>query len=172
MTGTFRMGALGVATLLSIGCGETPTGESRPRQIAELNGLRLELVLDKSVIPVGDSATVTMRLHNDNADTVRLSYGSSCQILPYVENAVRAVQYPGGGNWACLAVLTALDVPGRGSVERTLVLRGVESSAGLYGAVLTPGRYRVYALTDVNWPAPQPGPANQLRSPTVNFEVR
>lgn len=176
MIRTFKRAALttvvAAAVLWGTACRETPTGESLPHQVANLNGLRLEVEVDKAITPVGDSATVTTRLHNSNAEDVLLRFGSTCQIEPYVEDASGAVQYPRGGAWACGAMLTSLTVPGRGFVTRTFTVRGVASTAGPLGASLAPGRYRVYALADVSLPLPQLGPQPPLRSPTVEFEIR
>jgi len=158
--------ALITGVLLMAGCGTDATSPRSIRQVTELGGLRLELDVERAAIPVGDSSTLTMRLRNLTAEPVRLTFGSSCQIMPYIENAAGAVQYPGGGAWGCAAVITSLDVPAGGTVTRTLLVRGVAQSDGVRGSSLPPGRYRAYAVLE--------GMSDlfQLRSPTIGFEVR
>ena len=157
---------IGVSVLLSIGCGQQPTEQSSLRTVTELNGLRLELSLDRTTIPAGDSARATMRLRNETAIAVRVEFGSTCQISPYIERAAGGIEYPGGGEWMCGAAITFLDVPANDAVTRTLVLRGAaRTEEGNLSVALPPGGYRIYAL----------GPAARgvvLRSPTVAFEVR
>lgn len=153
-----------VASLVSVvSCAEQPAA---PILGAELDGLRLELSMDRTTILVGDSGTITMRLHNSTAAPLRLHFGSTCQILPFVESEAGAIQYPGGGGWACGAMLTSLDVPAGGAVTRTILVRGVGSAPAHPGTSLPPGRYRSFALLE---PTP-PGP--QLRSEALEFEVR
>ena len=149
--------------LLSVGCAEQPTAF---RDATEHGGLSLELSLERTVVPVGDSGTITMRLRNETFKAVRLSFGSSCQILPYIETEAGAVLYPGGGGWMCLDVVTSLEVPAFGVVTRTFVVRGVARAEGLSDASLSPGDYRAYALLGE-------GPRELLlRSPAVRFQVR
>ena len=166
MIRNFIRPAVVICVLWSLGCGEQPTEQSSLRQVTELNGLRLELSLDRSTIPVGDSGSVTIRLRNETARAVRLEFGSTCQILPFIETAAGAIQYPGGGAWGCGAMLTSLEVPGNGVVTRTLVVRGVAGSEGTSPVSLPPGGYRAYALLGAT------APGVELRSPTVAFEVR
>ena len=155
-----------VGVLLSVGCREQPTEHALLRQVTEFNGLRLELSLDRTLIPMGDSGNVTIRLRNETAQAVRLDFGSSCQIMPYIETEAGAIQHPEGGAWWCAAVLTSLTVPAHGVVTRLLVVRGAARAEGLAGASLPPGGYRAYALVGVS------APGIELRSPTIGFEVR
>lgn len=154
-----QTGILAASILLAVGCGELPTVSAR-------DGLRLELTHVPAVIPVGDSATVTIRLHNETARSVRLEFGSSCQIMPYIETEAGAVTYPDGGQWGCFTVVTTLDVPARGVVTRTEVIRGTLQPDGRYGPSLPPGRYRAYAELHPN------SRRLQLRSQRVAFEVQ
>lgn len=158
--------AFASAALLSVSCAETPTGDDLPRLVTELDGLRLEVTISQAAISVGDSATVTMRLHNDNATDELIDFSSGCQILPYIETASGAMRYPSGGGWGCTAALTSLSVPARGSVTQAYVVRGATVTDDRNGASLVPGQYRAYALLDAI--------RNQqkLRSPTISFEIR
>ena len=153
-----QTGILAASILLAVGCGELPT-------VSVHDGLRLELTHLPAVILVGDSATVTIRLRNETARSVRLEFGSSCQIMPYIETEAGAVIYPDGG-WGCATVLTTLDVPARGVVTRTVVIRGTLQPDGRFGPSLPPGRYRAYAALDPN------AGRLSLRSQSVAFEVQ
>lgn len=161
-----RITALVSCVLLSVACGDDPFAEPRLPQVTERDGLLLALDMERVLLAIGDSSTVTMRLSNVNAEPVRLEFGSTCQILPYIETPAGAVRVPGGGGWICGAAFTSLVVPGNGVVTSTLVVRAVDRAEGLTGAVLTPGTYRAYALLDT------PVGGSQLRSPTIEFEVR
>lgn len=161
--------AITIGALLSVGCREQPTELASRRQVAELNGLRLELSVDRTLISLGDSGNVTIRLRNETAQAVRLGFASGCQILPYIETEAGAILYPGGGAWSCLAVGTSLTVPAHGIVTQSLVVRGAAfvvlgaaRADGLAAVSLPPGGYRAYALLA----------ETELRSPTIGFEVR
>ena len=158
--------AVVVSALLSAGCGSQSTEASSRRSVTELDGLRLELSIDRSTISVGDSGSITIQLRNETASVVRVAFGSTCQIMPYIETAGGNIQYPGGGAWGCGAMLTSLEVPGHGLVTRTLVVRGIAPSGDASPVALPPGGYRAYAILGVMAPEPE------LRSPTVAFEVR
>lgn len=159
--------ALTSAVLLGASCDEPPTGdESTIRPVPVLDGLRLEVTISQSVIPVGDSATVTMQLHNDNATAMEIYFSTGCQILPYIETASGAMRFPSVGGWACTQALTSLTVPARGSVTRSYVVRGATATDDRNGASLIPGQYRAYALLDAI------RSQQQLRSPTISFEIR
>lgn len=150
--------ALCSVVALSAGCGGAPTGAR--------DGLRLELSVDRAAIAVGDSGTLTMRLHSDADRAIVLHFGSSCQILPYIETLTGVAQYPDGGDWGCAAVITSLEIPARGFVTRTLVVRGVSTGDGLSRASLPPGAYHAYARLGR-------GPSDPfIQSRVATFEVR
>lgn len=152
--------------LVSLACAERPTERAAPRPVTDLDGLRLELSLDRSMIAVGDSGLVTIRLRNETNGAVRLTFGSTCQILPYIETNAGVLRYPGGGAWGCGAMITSLEVPGSGVVTRTLVVRGGAEAVGGAPVSLPPGGYRTYAVLGAT------APGVELRSPTLAFEVR
>ena len=156
--------AITIGALLSVGCREQPTEPASRRGVAELNGLRLELSVDRTLISLGDSGNVTIRLRNETAQAVRLDFGSTCQIVPYIETAAGAIVYPPGGEWLCGMAFTSLTVPAHGIVTRSLVVRGGARADGLAELSLPPGGYRAYARLDAT--------ASELRSPTIGFEVR
>ncbi len=167
MLRTAKLTTIAAGVLLGTSCADPlPAEVTPPRQVLELDGLRLGVSLDTTVILVGDSATITMQLHNDNATVVEISFGSGCQILPYIETASGAMRYPSAGGWGCTQALTSLTVPARGLVTRSYVVRGATATDDRNGASLIPGQYRAYALLDAI------RSQQQLRSPTVSFEIR
>ena len=157
---------LAIGVLFAFGCSERSTGPRVIELPGEHASLRLELTMASATVQVGDSATATMRLINDSPTAVQLGFGSTCQIMPYIETEAGAVTYPGGGGWGCATVLTTLHVPARGVVIRTLVIRATSQPDNFAGASLPPGRYRAYAVLEPNSGRPS------QRSQSVVFEVR
>jgi hypothetical protein len=160
-----RVLALGV-TLASAACAETPATEPELRTVTVVDGLRLEVAIDRDSIAVGDSAALTMRLRNDTDNVVQIDFNSTCQIVPFIARVPGGIERPGGGAWACAGMLTSLQVPARGEVTRQLVVRGVSSASIVAGAALTRGVYRAYAQLEVV------SQRKQLRSPELTFVVR
>jgi hypothetical protein len=161
----FRILVIAGSLLVGIACADSTT-EPSFRYVTERDGLRMEVAIDTRVIAVGDSAAITYTLRNLTADPVRLSFGSSCQITPFVETSRGAVEYPAGGSWGCLTVLTSLDVPAQGVVTQRLVVQGVDDVPMGPGPWLRRGGYRTYALLA------ESSRELLLKSPTISFEVR
>jgi hypothetical protein len=159
-----RVLALGL-TLGSAACAETPATEPELRPVREIDGLRLEVAIDRDTIAVGDSATLTMRLRNDTDNLVQIDFNSNCQVIPFIARLPDGIGTPGGGGWGCATMLTSIQVPARGEVTRPLVVRGVSSAPTAAGAALLPGAYRAYAQLDVV------SQRKQLRSPDLTFVV-
>ncbi|MCC7000695.1 MAG: hypothetical protein IT357_00965 [Gemmatimonadaceae bacterium] len=160
-----RVLTLGVM-LASAVCAETTTTVPELEPVTEVDGLRLEVAIERDSIAVGDSAAITMRLRNDTDNAVRIDFNSTCQIVPFIVRLSGEIEYPGGGVWGCGAMITSLQVPARGEVTRRLVVRGVSSAPTVAGAALTPGVYRAYAQLEVV------SQRKQLRSPELTFVVR
>lgn len=162
-----RRSALVLSVMLGVSCDGTLTEVRSPvRPIDEIDGLRVELSLDRTLITAGDSGVLTIGLRNTTELPVRLNFGSSCQILPYIETAAGSIEYPGGGAWGCAAMLTRLDVPPFGVVTRTVVVRRAAPGGAAAEASLPPGAYRAYAVLEH-------GPYDsRMRSQAVGFEVR
>lgn len=121
--------------------------------------------MSRTSIPVGESATLEMRVSNHSAREVVVSFPHSCQILPYIEDATGTVAYPGGGGWGCLTVVTEMRLAPGESRLRTLEIRGgTTAPPGYEGARLPPGEYRAYAELGER-------PRPKARSNTVTFAV-
>jgi hypothetical protein len=119
--------------------------------VAPLHGpLRLDASVNQLRLRIGDTSTVTFRLTNTGADTIRLSFGSSCQILPYVAAEPRGViVHPAGGAWGCLTVITNLTLAPGAQKSVPLALRGGPSNPSNFREVPLPtGEYVAYARLD------------------------
>ena len=145
-------------TVACVACG----GETLLR--SPLDSLRLDVVADRTTIDIGDTTTVRFRLSNTGGDTVRLTFSSGCQVLPYVTDADHQVVYPGGGGWACITVITHLELAPSAQQVIPLVIHGGSPAAPGYANVpLDPGQYWMYATLE------QP---DHPRSESLLFTVR
>jgi hypothetical protein len=128
--------------------------------------LRLNADIESIQLRIGDTSTVMFRLSNVGAETLRLHFPSSCQILPYVVEQQRgAVVHPAGGSWGCLTVITSLTLAPGATRVVPLLLRGGMSAASNYPEVrLSPGAYFAYARLDHS--------AYPLQSAPVAIDVR
>ena len=140
-----------------VGCRETPLGP-------DTSTIRLEATIGRSTIAVGDTTSFVFGVRNVGARTVRLTFGSGCQVLPYVTaEPADQVVFPGGGGWFCTDVITELVLPPGASHTGAVVLRG-GSEATSAEVPLPPGEYRAFAtLAD---------PHYALRSEVLMFTVR
>jgi len=116
-------------------------------------------------VTAADPATLTFRLENTGSAAIRLTFSSSCQLMPYiVEIGTGELVYPGGGGWSCLTVVTELSLPPRGAETKTVQVRAAGTSGSGLAAVLSPGVYRAYAqLEDLDY---------RLRSRSILIQVR
>lgn len=124
-------------------------------------GLQFSASISKSVVAIGDTATIAFVLHNPTQQTVTLRFSSTCQILPYIRDSAGIV-HPRGGGWGCGAALTSLSLsPGEARVMKVIVHGGVPREA-MHGVVpLNPGEHHAYAeLGD-----------GMGRSPAVAFSI-
>ncbi len=120
-----------VACVELVGCGGSPAGPS-PQ-----DSLRLTASITQSVIPAGQTATLTFRLQNLGSNPVTLHFSDSCQVLPYVSDT-SGVVYPKGASWACGAVVTSLTLqPGGSHTQDLKVAAGMTSQETV--APLSPG---------------------------------
>jgi hypothetical protein len=140
MISSFGVAALVV--LLSVACAD---GVAPPR-----GPLRLDADVQRVQLRVGDSTTVKFRLANVSAETLRLGFGSSCQIMPYVAQAPRlTVVHPAGGGWICSAVITSLTLePGASRVVPLVLRAGTSTSFSDREVRLPRGQYYAYARLD------------------------
>ncbi len=128
--------------------------------------LRLTVNTESILLRVGDTNTVVFRLSNVGAETLRLTFSDSCQILPYVvERRRHAVVHPAGGGWGCFTAITSLTLTPGASRVVPLLLRGGTSATTDGGEVRLPrGEYYAYARLE--------HPAYALRSTLVTIDVR
>jgi hypothetical protein len=139
---TFPLAAVLLLAAAFAACDQVPTAPS------DGNGLLLTAAVNPTVIERGQTGTLTLSLQNQTSRDIELSFGSSCQVMPYI--AVRGtgeIVYPTGGGWVCLTVMTGLTVPAGGSVTRVTELIAAETAPHPYAA-LPPGEYAAYARID------------------------
>lgn len=146
----------------ALGCSTAPTDPALP----EAGGLRLDGSISSQTVRLGAQSVLTFRLSNLSEETVKLDFGSSCQITPFIETAGGRDVYPGGG-YGCLTVLTSLTLLPRGERLTTMEVFGGHIRPDIYtGYPLPVGRYRAYAILEGN------SRGIELRSTYVEFEVR
>lgn len=127
--------------------------------------LRLEASIGRSTLRLGDTTSILFRLRNLGADSITLTFGSSCQILPYVRGQHSGhVVYPGGGGWVCAAVITRLTLaPGAEHVLPVVVHGGAPAETVYSYVPLPPGDYLAFAsLAHAEF---------QLRSESLAFSI-
>jgi hypothetical protein len=130
-----------LATALSAACRDSPDAPSSQPP------LRLTASITQTVVTRGSTSTIIFRLENLTSETVKIDFGSSCQIMPFISHRSDArLVYPNGG-WACLAVITELTLPPGGSVTREVLVQAAETADYPYVA-LSPGEYVSYAKLD------------------------
>ena len=141
------------------GCRDGPASPSRE------GPLRLSASSTRAVVTAADPATLTFRLENTGSAAIRLTFSSSCQLMPYIaEIGTGEIVYPGGGGWVCLTVMTELTLPPGGAETKTVQVRAAGTSGSGLAAVLSPGVYRAYAqLEDLDY---------RLRSRSILIQVR
>jgi hypothetical protein len=108
-----------VAALLSA-CQEDPTVPKIGIPLVELS-----LSAAKQQIRVGEPDTIRVVARNTLTDAgVRLTFGSTCQILVFVRDSRGRVVVPDGGEHSCLPVPSQLTIPANQSVTQTFVWTG------------------------------------------------
>ena len=146
-----------IVMLLS-SCGGSPT---RP---SDDGPFRLSGSINSATIQPGTSAIIAIRLDNISAEPKTLTFGSSCQIQSFIVRRDGGdIVYPGGGGWACLAVITRLDMPAGGAVTQEVLVRAAPDAPYPYVA-LPPGEYLAYATLESQ--------AYPLRSESIPFTIR
>ena len=130
-----------------------------------VDDLEFTTSLSRTVIPVGETAVMQMRLKNRGTSTVTLDFPHSCQILPYIEHAGGATAFPSGGGWGCLTVVTKLVLEPGEEVVQTLEIHGGAPMPAVYtGAALDEGQYRAFAELGER-------PRHYVKSNSVSFSV-
>jgi len=131
----------------------------------EQGSLRLTVAVAPSVLTVGDTTSVLMRLRNLGSDSVTLTVGG-CEILPYiVAEPSGNVVYPGGGHWYCIASIGRLTLGPGAEKTQTLIVRGVAAPVATDpGASIGPGQYLIYATLN--------SPQFPLRAESVPLAVQ
>ena len=161
MSGTSLSFLLALAAVVTLGanaCGGTITSPSTE------GPLRITDQISQSVLAHGESTTITFRLENTGTESVKLSFSSTCQVMPYIDDArAAATVYPAGGGWVCAMMITSLVLPPGGVSVREVQVRAADTAPYPYVA-LPPGGYGAYVkVEDFTY---------KLRSKSVAFTVR
>ncbi len=143
--------------LVASACGASPSAPDQP------DALRLTASIDRTVIPPGETATITYKLENPGSSAVKLTFPDSCQISPYISSSFGLIVYPQGGDWVCATVLTELSIPAHGSKTMDVQVRAGGQASYPYVA-LGQGQYRAYARVKSS--------TQTLTSKTVSFTVQ
>jgi hypothetical protein len=141
----------------SVACGASPTAPSAD------GPFRLTVSASRSVIPAGETATITFRLQNVGSGPQTLHFGDACQLMPYVANGLGLIVYPQGGGWGCATVITSLTLaPGEVKTEEVHV--GSAAQGPDRYVQLGAGQYSAYAKV--------PSSEYRLQSEALRFTVR
>jgi len=145
------------AAALTLSCGVTSPGGG---------DLTLEATISSSVIPVGRTDTLRLRLRSLSASPVSYRFSSTCQLMPFVEQAPTQTVYPPGAAYVCAAVITTLTLPPGGEHLVLQEVSGVTPQAPHQARIaLLPGTYRAFAVLQPN------SRTGELRSAPVTFRV-
>lgn len=154
---------IAIASNALIGCSQTPTGPT-----PSVDPLRLTARVDQTVLSTGERATALIyRLENLTANTLTLTFATSCQINPYVmESGSNAIVYPQDGGWGCASVVTEMILPAFSAAVRQVNVIPAPARVYLPGAQilgLPVGDYATYATID--------HARHQMRSDTLRFSI-
>lgn len=107
--------------------------------------LVLDVDVNRSVIAVGDTATVTIRLRNRGPFPVTFTTGG-CMVVPYISAAPSGeIVYPAGGKWVCTMELRRMTLAAGGEETLQFRVRGAAESGSGLDATLPRGSYLVEA---------------------------
>jgi hypothetical protein len=148
------LSSLAVISILAA-CRSEPTSPPAPFNLLEFNAR-----ISKSVIHVGDTATVEFVLRNPTRGSVEFFIGCG-NINPTIQNSSRQTVYRAADFFCAGSVAPVELAPGEEYVQR-LEIRGIPRviNWSYAGVPLVVGRYTAYA--DL---------LGRNRSPTVQFEV-
>jgi len=108
-------------------------------------GLALSMSATSQSIQGGQLDTLTILLSNASDSAVTLSFGSGCQVLPYIADAHGATVLPAGGGWFCTANITRLTLAPNERRASTLLWTGsTEFASEMPLRPLPAGRYSIW----------------------------
>jgi hypothetical protein len=147
-----------IAAAFTSGCSGSPQAPSE----GAAGPLRLSAAITRPAIDPGTEATLTFTLENRGSENLVLTFPGGCTILTYIRSR-DAVVYPGGGGWACPAIIAMLTLGPGESIASELRVRAAANAQSPV-VPLTPGDYTAYATADSTM--------QHLTSDTVAFTVR
>jgi hypothetical protein len=117
-------------------------GATGPDAIARLGDIRLSVSSSSGEVVRGSPVTFRVALVNEGTEAATLHFGDSCQINPYLRNAVGEMVLPTGGGWGCLTVITQLTLlPGQPVVREYVWTGSTSFQSEMPLRFLPPGRY-------------------------------
>jgi hypothetical protein len=139
-------------------CGAAPSAPSQQ------GPLRLTVEPLQTLTGSSSVAEFALKLQNTSADSIDITFPSSCQVMPYVvERSTGRIVGPSGGSWVCATVIRKLTLgPGETHTDTAHVMAGTDPRSPYI--VVPPGDYAIYArLEDLTF---------KLQSTSVPFSVR
>lgn len=134
----FRWAAIAGVVATTGGCG----GSTGPVATARVGAIRLSVSSSSTEVVRGSPVTFRVHLVNEGTEATTLHFGDSCQINPYVRNALGEMVLPAGGGWYCLAVITRLTLlPGEPVVREFVWTGSTDFRSELPLRPLPPGTY-------------------------------
>jgi hypothetical protein len=130
-----RTAAAGVLVLA--GCSQSiePNTDKVGALLLTVSGSSAEIV-------GGTPMTFRVSLVNEGSEAVTLHFGDSCQINPYIRNALGEMVLPTGGGWGCLTVITQLTLlPGQPVVREYVWTGSTAFQSEMPLRSLPPGTY-------------------------------
>lgn len=146
MTQRAQAGVLGVMRqLLALLTLATTFACARDSAGPRAGPLVLDVDVNRAVIGVGDTATVTVRLRNRGPFPVSFTTGG-CMVLPYISAEPSGeIVYPTGGKWVCTLELRRMTLEAGGEETLQFRVRGAADSGSGRDATLPRGTYLVQA---------------------------
>ena len=118
------------------------SGSTGPDATTRVGSIRLSVSSSSAEVVRGSPVTFRIELLNEGGEAVTLHFGDSCQIVPYVRNALGETVLPTGGGWVCLTVVTALTLlPGQPVVREYVWTGSTAFQSEMPLRSLPPGKY-------------------------------
>jgi len=133
-----RWTAIAGVVVATGGCG----GSTGPDGSDRIGAIRLSVSSSSAEVVRGSPVTFRVELVNEGGEAATLHFGDSCQINPYIRNALGEMVLPWGGGWGCLTVITQLTLlPGQPVVREYVWTGSTAFQSEMPLRSLPPGTY-------------------------------
>lgn len=134
----FRWAAIAGVVFATAAC----SGSTGPDATTRVGAIRLSVSSSSAEVVRGSPVTFRVKLVNEGTEATTLHFGDSCQIVPYIRNALGETVLPTGGGWYCLTVITRLTLlPGEPVVREFVWTGSTDFRSELPLRPLPPGTY-------------------------------